>query len=234
MPAAAYLVGRQRTLRARLNSRRDARLIRTYLGSHSVRKLHVAAGHNVLSGWLNSDLYSTPEVVYLDATQRFPFPDGAFDYVFNEHMIEHIPYEHGLKFLGECWRVLRPGGRLRIVTPDLQFLVDLYRAEKTPVQEEYIRWATDRFAHPAPGYHDTFVINNFVRDWGHTFIYDEKVMRTAMETAGFSGIVRCELNQSVTPELRELENESRMPPGFLRLESLVVEGTKPAAGADPR
>lgn len=232
--AAVYLERRQHALRARLRFRRDAKLIQSYLREQPVRKLHVAVGNNILPGWLNSDIYSTPGVVYMDATKPFPFGEGMFDYVFNEHMIEHIPYQKGMQFLRECHRTLRPGGRLRVVTPDLQFLMDLYRVEKSGLQEEYIRWATDRMSHEVDGYHDTFVINNFVRDWGHTFIYDEKVLRVALERAGFVNIVQCELNQSEDPHLRGLENESRMPQGFLRLESLVMEGTKPASPPNGR
>jgi predicted SAM-dependent methyltransferase len=224
---AMYLVRRRAAVQARLHFRRDAKLIRNYLREQPVRKLHVAVGHNILPGWLNSDLYSSPEVVFMDATRPFPFPDGVFDYVFNEHMIEHISFAKGVEFLRECRRVLRPGGKLRIVTPDLQFLVELYRPEKSALQEAYIRWATDRFGYTVPGYHDTFVINNFVRDWGHTFIYDEKVLRGAMEAAGFTAVTRCELTASAHPERRGLENESRMPEGFLRLESMVLEGTNP-------
>jgi hypothetical protein len=78
----------------------------------------------------------------------------------------------------------------------------------------------------APYVADTFVINNFVRAWGHTFIYDEKVLRFSLEQAGFSQVDLCRLNESEDRVLQDLENEERMPVGFLRLESLTLEAKK--------
>ena len=141
-------------------------------------------------------------------------------------MIEHIPYEKANNMLTECFRVLKINGKIRISTPDLNFLIGLYKKEKTSVQKEYIEWATKCFFKEAPYHDDTFVINNFVRDWGHVFIYDEKTLRHSMENAGFSNIERFELNVSNTSHLQNLENEKRMPEGFLALESFTLEGTK--------
>jgi hypothetical protein len=47
-----------------------------------------------------------------------------------------------------------------------------------------------------------------------------------LEKAGFTKIVRCDLRESKDGALRNLENEKRMPKGFLKLESFTLEGTK--------
>jgi hypothetical protein len=65
-----------------------------------------------------------------------------------------------------------------------------------------------------------------VRDWGHTFIYDEKILRFSLEKAGFKEITKFELNESEDEILRNLENERRLPEGFLSLESFTLEGIK--------
>jgi predicted SAM-dependent methyltransferase len=205
----------------------DRQVTRHYLENHQVRKLHLGCGRNILPGWLNSDFYpKSPEVLHLDARGRFPLADEQFDYIFSEHMIEHLAYPKGVSMLRECFRVLRPGGRLRISTPDLAFLVDLRRSDRSPLQEEYIRWATHKFVDHAPYADATFVINNFVRRWGHLFIYDEKTLREGFTAAGFADLTRCQLNESTDPVLRDLENEKRMPKGFLRLETMTIEAVK--------
>jgi hypothetical protein len=94
------------------------------------------------------------------------------------------------------------------------------------VQQSYIRWATEQFIEAAPYTDDTFVINNFVRDWGHLFIYDGK---TLSESAGFTHVAKRQLNESEDPYLLRMENDSRMPPRFLQLEPFTLEGTKAAS-----
>jgi hypothetical protein len=79
---------------------------------------------------------------------------------------------------------------------------------------------------PIGGDQDTFVINYFVRQWGHRFIYDEKVLHASLQAAGFVDVVRCQFNQSAEPVLAHLENVAREPDGFLALESLSLEASK--------
>jgi predicted SAM-dependent methyltransferase len=208
----------------------DKRIIERYFGAHPVTKLHVGCGPNVLDGWLNADRCpASPLVLRLDATKPFALGDETFDYVFSEHMIEHLTHSQGHFMLAECFRILKHGGIVRISTPDLAFLVDLYRDDKTGLQQGYLRWSAAHFLEDASLGSDTLVINNFVRDWGHQFIYDEKTLRSSMERAGFAEITRHELQESENETLRNLENEARMPDGFLRLETFTLEGTKSPA-----
>ncbi len=205
----------------------DSAIIEIYFAEQKTRKLHIGCGENLIDGWLNSDFFPhSGKVLHLDATKRFPFSEQTFNYIFCEHMIEHVSYSNGRAMLSECYRVLKNNGKIRISTPNLQFLIDLYSDNKSELQKEYIKWATDSSIKDAPYYDDTFVINNFVRDWGHLFIYDEKTLRASFEKAGFKKIIRCELNESKDELLQNLENEKRQPKTFLKLESVTLEGTK--------
>jgi len=59
-----------------------------------------------------------PGVRYLRADgMRLPFRDAVFDVVFGFDVIEHVPDERQL--FNEALRVLRPGGRLILTTPNL-------------------------------------------------------------------------------------------------------------------
>jgi predicted SAM-dependent methyltransferase len=205
----------------------DRQVLNTYLDRHEIRKLQIGSGFNILDGWLNSDYQPIPTDLFrLDATKTFPIGDNEFDYIFSEHIIEHIEYAEGLSMLSECFRILRQNGTIRVSTPNLPFLLDLYRQDKSPQQIAYIKWATDNFIPGTDYYDDVFVINNYVRDWGHRFIYDEKTLRASLEKAGFTNITRCNLNQSQEEAFRNLENEARLPAGFLQMESLTLEGKR--------
>lgn len=206
---------------------KDEKAIKGYLKTNGLKMLQIGSGQHIKNGWLNSDINPLNGAIYLDATKRFPFDDCIFDYVYSEHMIEHISFPEGLKMLSECCRILKPEGIIRLATPDLLFLIELYRPRKSRLQNEYIKWATDMFIPDAISYEDTFVINNFVRDWGHKFIYDEKVLANALGKIGFANVLRRGINESEHEELRGLENEGRLPDGFLDLETMVLEAKKP-------
>lgn len=218
-----------RGLRNLGRSFRDRRTTAEYLRQHSVRKLQIGSGTYNPEAWLNSDLEpKSPRAIRLDATRPFPFPDGCFHFIYSEHMIEHIPYEAGRFMLTECLRVLRPGGVLRIATPRLGFLMDLYTADLSDTQRRYIDWETEIFIPWATAPRAAFVINNFFHAWGHRFIYDEETLREAMSLTGFHDVTLCQLGESRHEALRGLEHEERLPPGLLRLETMVVEGTRPS------
>jgi predicted SAM-dependent methyltransferase len=164
----------------------------------------------------------------MDAKKKFPFATNTFDYVFCEHLIEHLNYWDGLRFVQECYRVLRPGGKLRIATPDLRFLIELYRKNKTALQQRYIRWAVTSQTNFGI-YLDTFVINNFFRSWGHKFIYDYKTLKDLMIRCGFGAITQYNPGESDDKNLEGIESHNHeIGDEFNRLESLILEGTKPA------
>jgi predicted SAM-dependent methyltransferase len=200
----------------------DKKIIKEYLAHHEIKKLQLGCGPNIFEGWLNSDYFPRlGDAICLDTTNTYPFEDETFDYIFSEHMIEHVPYAKGQVMLKECLRVLKDGGKIRISTPDLAFLISLYQTDKSDLKE-FIRWSTKEFVDDAPFCEDTFVINYFLRGWGHMFIYDEKILHFSLESAGFQEITKCALNQSEDVVLRNLERGPRSE----RPETLILEATK--------
>ena len=199
---------------------------RQYCATHGVRKLHIGAGDGVLPGWLNTDI--EPEVdgvVFLDATKPFPFDRNSFDYVFSEHMIEHISRSEASMMLRECQRVLRPGGTIRIATPDLEILAGLY-AGKDGDKHHYVKWVTQKLTNGAKDYQPGFVINHAFYSWGHQFLYDGELLARDMEKAGFTSIRRCPMGVSEDEHLRGIESHGRLieDDRIAAFETMVLEG----------
>jgi hypothetical protein len=127
----------------------------------------------------------------------------------------------------ECCRILKPGGVVRIVTPSLGFLLRVMSPDRGHLERDYFTWSVKACTPEAPILANAFFLNNFVRNWGHLFIYDRETLSFILNDAGFVDAKECPFNQSAHDALRGLENGDRMAPGFLELESMVWEATKP-------
>lgn len=93
----------------------------------ATRLLNLGCGHTLHPSWVNADLHPTgPGVLAVDLRGRLPFPDASFDVVYHSHTLEHLPRDVARRALEEQRRVLRPGGILRVVVPDLEQLARNY------------------------------------------------------------------------------------------------------------
>ncbi|MDQ3569402.1 MAG: methyltransferase domain-containing protein [Actinomycetota bacterium] len=193
-----------------------------YLASSEQPKLHVGAGRERLFGWLNTDLIAGE--AYLDLGRRLPFPDATFVYVFGEHVIEHLRDAEGETLIAELHRVLRPGGVLRLTTPDLRKILAIYE-DRNPVvtREEYARFldkSTGR-SHDRP----CQVLNDYLRLWGHQWIYDQEDLTARLLATGFVHIRRQDSGQSDIPALRGLERHGGAE-WVNRAEAMCLEARK--------
>lgn len=205
-------------------------IIKQYMSSLGLKKLHIGCGDAILDGWLCTDIDPHfPGVAFLDATQRFPFHDRSIDYIFCEHMIEHIGWDDGQRMLGECRRVLKLQGRIRISTPDLAVFARLHLQPDEALHDDYIRWATDHVLmwKDLGVYLPGFVVNNMFRDFGHQFIYDAASLPMTLERAGFTNIVRCCWGESMDRNLSGLESHGKTldNEAIARFETMIFEAS---------
>jgi predicted SAM-dependent methyltransferase len=94
----------------------------------STRKLlNLGCGARYHPEWVNVDFTSTgPDVIACNLNAGLPFDKDSFDVVYHSHLLEHFPKRHALTFMKECSRVLKPGGIVRVVVPDLEQLARIY------------------------------------------------------------------------------------------------------------
>jgi len=77
--------------------------------------------------WVNLDWYPhSKHVEKANLLGGLRFEDESFDVVYTSHFIEHIPKEKVDFVLGECFRVLKPDGVIRVVVPDFEEIVREY------------------------------------------------------------------------------------------------------------
>jgi predicted SAM-dependent methyltransferase len=89
--------------------------------------LNLGCGNKFHTEWTNVDFVSTGKgVIAHDLLRGIPFPDNSFKVVYHSHVLEHFPKRKAAEFIKECYRVLSPGGIIRIAVPDLEQIARNY------------------------------------------------------------------------------------------------------------
>jgi predicted SAM-dependent methyltransferase len=151
-----------------------------------------------------------------------PFADNSFRGIFTEHTLEHFKFQNlrdGI--LPELFRILAPGGILRIVVPDAERAIDSYIAARgqgmtaEPFRDENPRALTPMMS----------VANTFRRLFepypqGHEFAWDYQTLEYFLWRVGFREIRREQYMQGRDETLL-------VDYGKRASESLYVEASKP-------
>ena len=191
--AIAQTLWRLRSIPVRMGSRVAPSLMSRR--SRGATLVHLGCGDNVIRGWANLDMSGPAGVTRFDLTRPLPFADQSVDFVYTEHFIEHLHKDQAERLLRECGRILRPGGVLRVSTPDLAVLVREYSKSRVTEWED-LGWTP---ATPAD------LLNEGMRLWGHLYVWDEGELRQALVGVGFAHMERMPWHESSQRILRGLE-----------------------------
>jgi predicted SAM-dependent methyltransferase len=187
------------------------------------KKLHIGCGGKLLPGWINTREKARPSdnICSLDPNRPLRIADELFDRVF----INGLPSAPGraLRLLTECHRILRPGGRLRVRTLNLDFLVQLYKNQSERDIQRYIVWYTESFLPNSDYYSGASVANDLMRKAINDAAYDSVSLLELLEEAGFPAPKVMAAGQAGHLEFDGVEDELRVPTGLLKLESIAAE-----------
>lgn len=167
-------------------------------------KINLGSGHWKLDDWINVDidLESQPDVC-ANLAGRLPFANGVASLMHSEDFIDQLELDQAERFLRECHRILSPGGVLRVLTPDLRKLAQLYLNEPAKLQTIWKSFVGVPLSLDTAGE----IFNIGMRFAGHTFLYDEETFTALTSRCGFDAR-RVEYQQSDIPGLRGLDLRS--------------------------
>ncbi len=167
--------------------------IRRYSKKNQVVCLQIGGGRHSISDCINGDLIDGD--IYLNAIYRLPFKNETIDFIFCEQFLEHLSLVEGKKLMAEIFRILKPGGVVRIATPSLNGLIDVYRNQNALVDQKEVI-ARHRRNHNPDCQNACHLLNDFFHLWGHKFIYDETTLAEIMTSTGFKNLVWQEFGKS--------------------------------------
>jgi SAM-dependent methyltransferase len=178
-------------------------------------KLNVGAGPSWRrDGWATTD--HKKGIFKSNSAWSLDYPDACFDLLFSSHMLEHIPHFKIDLVLHEFNRVLKPGGGIRLLCPNLEVIARAYVEKDKALRDSLL--AEDPAVRTDLGFGGAlanFVISGgsdmlmFSRNgeciggYAHVAAFDFEMMKTLLERHGFGQVRRCEFLESRYIEFRE-------------------------------
>jgi predicted SAM-dependent methyltransferase len=126
--------------------------------------LNLGGGGNTNTRYLTADIDPRADV-YVDLTRPLPMKTGSTNAIFLEEVIEHISKDQGIELFKECHRILKPGGCIRIITPNIA-----------------------HFARQVLDSGDVRDINDLFYGHGHKYIYSSEELRSILANFGLTSI----------------------------------------------
>lgn len=162
--------------------------------------VNFGSGPHPLPGWINVDLdpAGRPDVV-ADLSRALPFADACADAIFSEDFVAQLEPDALRGFLAECRRMLKSGGTLRVLTPDLRRFARMYLDEP----DRLIGFWTTAVGVPLPTGCASDVLNLGMKLAGRWQYDVESFTRIAGE-AGLDTVVTA-YRQSRHPALRAVD-----------------------------
>lgn len=144
-----------------------------------------------------------PKIKLVDISRKLPLDNNSVNYIYCSHVLEHFEKYQTESILSECYRVLKKGGVMRIVLPDLSKIIMQY-TNANDFNRKFFGFDKDKKS----------LSNIFVR--GHQWMYDEPSIVTLLKKY-FEKIEVLDWRSGKCPDIKMLDLESH------RDHSLYVE-----------
>jgi len=176
-----------------------------------MKKIQFGCGANRLEGWENFE-------AEVDITKPLPQKESEVDFIFIEHLLEHITQKDAYNFLKECHRVLKLDGVIRIVIPDLRKIYE-------GCNQDYLNFISVFFpAGTKMKLQDA--IEAIIFKHNHQSYWNSELLVTVLSIIGFKCSIE-RYRESRMPELQDIDGHWKVM-GFERclMESIVIEAMK--------
>lgn len=159
-------------------------------------RLEIGSGKSPREDFYTCDIRDLPNIDYVCTAHQLPFEDGTVDEIYSRHVIEHFSLKNFLKVLEEWNRVLKKGGEVYIICPNLTWHL-----------KQVLDGDHESFYNKKPGENDRYWGFGSLFGWQqdefdiHKFGYYFKLLRDILMEFGFDKI------ENFTDSGKGIENE---------------------------
>ena len=185
--------------------------------------LNLGCGEIYKDNFVNVDFFTNKQTDY-GMDLRFPFKieSNSVDGIFSEHTFEHLSHLEVDNALSECYRILKPEAKIRIIVPDLSILIERYSSND---DEWFQKWHDLVLKDPSRHYMKKYFTNMFAINftasyYHHKSCWDFESLKKVLTSNGFVNIEKCNYNLGTPELLIDSDSEDR------KLVSIYIEGKK--------
>lgn len=144
-----------------------------------------------------------------DIRTGLPIPDGSCAAVYCSHVLEHLALDDFRLALKNTLRILRPGGRFRLVMPDLRVLAEDYLAAASSF-EGSMRFMRDSCLGQTKRPKGIFgAMREWIGNSQHRWMWDFLSVEKELSDVGFVSIRPAKIGDSGDPHFDLVENAGR-------------------------
>lgn len=173
--------------------------INRVLYTFDIRRISLGSGATVPDGWIGFDSVKYGKNIFpVNLLLGIPVSSNSVHEILAEHIMEHFFFDDVYWILGECYRVLAPGGKIRIVSPDAKNIAKLIL--KDELAEKNSDVLTDAKIHKWPNDNIRWAryINRLSHQWGqHKSLLTSNMLKQILEKLGFDKVSQVSIKESV-------------------------------------
>jgi len=184
--------------------------LREKRGEIESENIQIGGGQHILRDFLNIDIVPPADILF-DVREGLPLKSNSSKLIFAEHFLEHLDYPiSAKKFINECFRVLKRGGKLILGVPNSRQVILAYiKKDKNYWKKILAGWYSKRNCRE---HFNTYIdlVNYHFRDQDddfkynpHFWAYDFEKLKSMVKTAGFRKVKKWKFDFNIANPKRK-------------------------------
>ena len=135
-------------------------------------KINIGCGRTYRKGFVNVDAFDKSVADLVMSAHHLEFDDNVAELIECSHVLEHLGAVRSIYAISEFYRVLKPGGALKIATPDIETAFESFKKRDSDDRKYLMNW----------------IYGLDIDGMSHKYGYPEELLRDLLSEVGFVSI----------------------------------------------
>jgi len=171
-----------------------------------IKKINLCGGPVKIEGYTNIDKNNGADIVY-DIKNSIPVESNSIEIIVMSQALNYFTYEECKFVIKEIYRVLIPGGIIRVSLPDLKIFAKAYLENDTDFLFQKLPSGKDRFVGKTIG--DKFISEAYYYG-DQKYFFDFGSCAELFHEQGFRHVRQCKYRESIIPNIEKIDDRPEL------------------------